>query len=158
MLVLQGMVAWHGRSGRCDSTLERLLEIFIRLPQQLDPTRNLDKYRAGQQPTPESAKLSCARRQLVALVLRWHPLAPIPLKQDDGQSVRCMTRPFLRSDLAAVPTCSWTQPSTQRHLSVTEYRAYDMLVLASKHQAVFCSVPIFLPLQNRGQMAWGPLW
>jgi hypothetical protein len=50
-------------------------------------------------------------------------------------------------------TCSWTQPSTHRHLSVTEYLAYDMFVLASKHHAVFSSVPIFLPLQNSGQMA-----
>lgn len=54
-------------------------------------------------------------------------------------------------------TCSWTQPSTHRHLSVTEYWAYDMFVVASKHHAVLCSVPIVLPLQKSGHIALGPL-
>ena len=53
-------------------------------------------------------------------------------------------------------TCSWTQPSTQRHRSVVEYRAYDMLVAASKPQSVLSSLPSEFPLQNRGQMFWGP--
>lgn len=55
-----------------------------------------------------------------------------------------------------VPTCSWTQPPTQSHLSVVEYCANDMFVLASKHQAVLSSVPSGFPLQKRGQMFWGP--
>lgn len=52
--------------------------------------------------------------------------------------------------------CSWTQPSSQRHRSVVEYRAYDMLVLASKHQAVLASLPSLLPLQKMLQMVCGP--
>jgi len=40
---------------------------------------------------------------------------------------------------------------------MVEYRAYDMLVLASKHHDVLDSLPIFLPLQKRDQMACGPL-
>lgn len=33
-----------------------------------------------------------------------------------------------------------------------------MFVLASKHHAVFSSVPRMFPLQKRGQMTSGPLW
>lgn len=55
-----------------------------------------------------------------------------------------------------IPTCSWTQPSTQSHLSVVEYCAYDMFVLASKHQVVLCSLPILFPVQKRDQILLGP--
>lgn len=62
----------------------------------------------------------------------------------------------VRSSVMTVLTCSWMQPPTQRHLSVVLYCAYDMLLLASKHQAVLASLPIFRPLQNRDQMVPGP--
>lgn len=38
-----------------------------------------------------------------------------------------------------------------------EYCAYDMFVAASKHHAVFSSVPMTFPPQKSGQMASGPL-
>lgn len=94
------------------------------------------------------ALLSCVSGvQFVAFIF-WNRLILIPLNR-----IVSVVQVCLRFD---IPTCSWTQPSTQRHLSVVEYCAYDMFVLASKHQEVLCSLPNFFPLQKRGQMLFGP--
>lgn len=92
-----------------------------------------------------------SRVQLEAL-RSWDSFTLVPLSEQLGriQASQLVQR-------IGAPTCSWTQPPTQRHLSVVEYLAYDMFVLASKHQAVFCSLPSLLPLQKMGQMVLGPL-
>lgn len=94
--------------------------------------------------------------ELVTLIRVGNLLALVPL--DGREQSAYHSKPLCKMQPSTKTfTCSCTQPSTQRHRSVVEYRAYDMLVLASKHQAELASVLILLPLQNSVQMVCGPL-